>query len=118
MDWIFAAAPVAPLTLVNRLPAIATPMEEVTNKGKEITISKLEVSVFPNPAESYFNLKVQGKSMELITIKVIDIAGRRVEQKELIPGQTLRFGDKLVNGTYFVEVSQGPEKVVTKVQKQ
>jgi hypothetical protein len=54
----------------------------------------------------------------MVTIKVFDITGRQVQQLQGVPGQAIKFGDKIVNGTYFVEVRQGSEKVVIKIIKQ
>jgi hypothetical protein len=55
--------------------------------------------------------------MEQVTIRITDIAGRPVQQLQAMPGQTIRFGDKMMNGTYLIEVRQGSERVVTKVVK-
>jgi hypothetical protein len=108
-DWVLNAPPV---TMVNKLPAIGLPEQ----KGS--TANKLSVSVFPNPSESFFNLKAQSKIQDPVTIKVFDMAGRQVQQLQGVPGQALRFGDHIVNGTYLVEVRQGAERIVTKVVKQ
>jgi hypothetical protein len=56
--------------------------------------------------------------MEQVTVRILDIAGREVQQLKGNPEQLMKFGDKIVNGTYFVEVRQGTEKVVLKVMKQ
>jgi hypothetical protein len=111
MDWVVASVPVAPLTMVNT----STDIVPILKENKE---SKISVSVFPNPAASYFNLKVQSKNMEQITIRIVDIAGRLAQQLQVIPGHAIRFGDKIPTGTYLVEVRQGSERIVTKVVKQ
>jgi hypothetical protein len=56
--------------------------------------------------------------MDQIIVRIVDIAGREVQQLQSMPGQTIRFGDKIVNGTYMVEVRQGSERAVTIVIKQ
>jgi hypothetical protein len=107
-NWVFGAPPIAPLMVT------ATKQ----SAGNEAKISNLQVSVLPNPTSSYFNLRVQTKSMEQVTVRILDIAGRQVQQLKGSPEQSMRFGDNIVNGTYFVEVRQGTEKVVLKVMKQ
>jgi lysophospholipase L1-like esterase len=109
MDWIFVSPPVAPVTIIN----LSADIKAAETKG-----SDMSVSVFPNPAASYFNLKVQAQSMELITIRIVDIAGRQVQQFKVMPGQAIRFGNKMMNGIYLIEVIQGSERVVKTVIRQ
>jgi hypothetical protein len=111
MDWVFVSPPVATVTTVNKSVDVSTIRTEV--KAGDISLS-----VFPNPAKSYFNLKIQSKSMELSTIRIVDITGRLVQQLQAMPGQVIRLGDKIMSGTYMIEVRQGSERTVTKVVKQ
>ena len=68
-----------------------------------------EVTTAPNPSDSYFTLTVRSSNNnERILMRVIDELGRVVEQKEnVMPGTTVRFGDKYIPGIYFVLVQQG-----------
>jgi hypothetical protein len=109
-DWVLT--PPAPVTLVNKDSDVSASAQTTISK------SKLVVSVFPNPAETYFTLKAMSKSMEIVRIKIIDIAGRRVQLLQANPGQLIRIGENMKNGTYFVEVVQGNERVMTKIIKQ
>jgi hypothetical protein len=61
---------------------------------------------------------VQTQGKELITVRIVDIAGRRIQQFGVMPGQGIRFGDKMMNGIYLVEVRQGSERVVKTVTRQ
>jgi hypothetical protein len=83
----------------------------------DIVTGKLAVSVYPNPSDANFSLKVQGKSMDQVSIRVMDLSGRLVQKLQGTPGQVINFGENLKSGTYFVEVQQGLEKSITKVVK-
>ena len=113
-----APPPIAAIKIENISTDIAAPPVQKVTPQIEIAATELKVSVFPNPAESFFSLKVQSKSLEQVTVRIIDIAGRQVQQLTGIPEQTMRFGENIVNGTYLVEVRQGSEKVMLKVIKQ
>ncbi len=78
----------------------------------------LSVSVFPNPTEAHFNLKIKSKSSDLVQVKVYDILGRQVQYLQGTPGEVLRLGSALKAGAYLIETRQGDEKIVTKVVKQ
>jgi hypothetical protein len=111
MDWVFVSPPAAPVTTANKSVDVFTVQNEIKK-------SEISLSVFPNPAKSYFNLKVQSKSMELATIRIINITGRLVQQLQAMPGQIIRLGDNIMSGTYMIEVRQGSERTVTKFVKQ
>jgi hypothetical protein len=79
---------------------------------------KLSIAAYPNPATSFFNLKVTSRSNEVIEIKVYDMTGKVVDARRGAPGQLYRLGDNVVGGMYIVEVRQGSEVATTKVVKQ
>ena len=56
--------------------------------------------------------------MEKLSITVVDVAGRKIDQKiNVQPNSTLQLGSNYEKGIYFAEVIQGKEKVMLKLIK-
>ena len=83
----------------------------------EATESRLQVSTYPNPSDTWFNLTATSKSNEVLTITLYTTGGLQLQQLKALPRQAIRLGDNVVSGTYMVEVKQGNEKVIVKVVK-
>ena len=96
----------------------------IANAGQqsvvERSIGKLMIRAYPNPSVHYFTLVLSGaKSKEALTMRVMDIMGRTIEQKLALPAnQTLRFGESYQKGVYFIEISNGTDKTILKLVKQ
>ena len=86
-------------------------------KVTPITKSNLSVIVAPNPASFNFGLNINTESNEQLSIRIIDINGRIIDQFTSNPNDTIDFGNNLSKGLYFIEVSQGNDSVVVKAQK-
>lgn len=87
---------------------------------KEVaSFNGLFVKVLPNPSAFDFTLMITVKSFtERITLSVVDIHGRVVEQKIFTAtNQPLKIGNNYRSGIYFVEVIQGKEKSIIKLIK-
>ncbi|MEI9942853.1 MAG: carbohydrate-binding protein [Chitinophagaceae bacterium] len=110
-NWMNFELAAAPLTLTRSAA-------NIKEQANEILTDKLAIAVSPNPATAYFNLKVQSKNNDLLEIKVYNIQGRLVGTMRGGSNQTFRLGDNFLNGIYLIEVSQGNEKITTKVIKQ
>ncbi|HEY8660540.1 MAG TPA: SBBP repeat-containing protein [Hanamia sp.] len=83
------------------------------------TPKKLEVTVSPNPASTYFNLGIKSASKEIVKITVVDVRGRKVEQRNNVPANSsLQLGNSYRSGIYFAEVVQGNDKIILKLIKQ
>jgi Secretion system C-terminal sorting domain len=53
-----------------------------------------------------------------VKVRVIDISGRVVEMHDNVPSNnTLRIGERLASGSYFIEVNQNNEQKIIKVLK-
>jgi len=79
--------------------------------GPIVPGKKLEVSVGPNPSSGYFLVQVQSKSNAPITVRILDSYGKEMEKYERVSSTgTLRVGDRLKAGLYFVEVIQGGDR--------
>ena len=84
------------------------------NKAAQISVKAL-----PNPSSQYFVLNIQGgDGAQKIYLRVMDLSGRLVEQKNnLVGNQTLRIGAFYSPGIYFAEILQGKQKTVVKLVK-
>jgi VCBS repeat-containing protein len=95
---------------------ITTRNTEETAKP-EISADLLSATVFPNPSEDQFKLRVTTSSNEMINVRLSDISGRIVKQIRVTPHQLVQFGDELKNGLYIIEVRQGSKRVILKIEK-
>lgn len=79
----------------------------------------LIITVQPNPSFSDFTLVTKSNSEEKLDIKLTDMQGRIVER---LPGiaanKSIKLGEKLLPGVYFIEVSQGTQRKILKLIKQ
>jgi len=76
------------------------------------------VKVWPNPAEQYFTLHVDGNNNETVNVKVFDVLGRQVYVTKGSANQNYQFGANFVSGAYIVEVRQGEKRSMIKLIKQ
>jgi hypothetical protein len=90
-----------------------------TPQSAVIPAERMQVSVFPNPTMSNFNVQVKGTANEagVITARVMDLQGRVLKLVNVTPNQTLNLGSELKAGTYLIEVRQGKNTTTTKVLK-
>jgi hypothetical protein len=84
----------------------------------DVPVSRLEVTVSPNPTESFFNVTVRSPTSETVAISMFDMLGRLVQLQHGAPGQTFRLGNQLAAGMYIIEVRQAEQVVITKAIKQ
>ncbi len=83
----------------------------------EATVPGLSLIAWPNPAQNFFNLKVNSQAKEAIEIRVFDMAGKLVHTNRGAPGDRYILGSNLVTGMYVIEVRQAGKTVRTKVVK-
>ena len=82
-------------------------------------VTPLIVTASPNPSRNHFVLTIKGGVLsEKLKLKVTDIFGRTVEQREgLSTNITLTIGGNYHPGLYFVKVTQGNEaKTITLIK--
>ena len=86
-----------------------------TNQTMKLTI--LDMQIFPNPTTNEFRLNVKTTDKEQILVKVMDANGRLMKTMNLMPYETIRFGNELRAGAYFIEAVQSGKKVSQRVIK-
>lgn len=79
------------------------------------------VSVFPNPSESTFNVRLSGFRDQLVHVSITDVTGRLVEEKELLVAAAEQVVEMDAagqpGGIYFISVLSGTTKTVYRVTK-
>ena len=89
-----------------------------SNEKELFVVEGLEVKVNPNPSANYFNLSIASKDASNIWIVIMDITGRVLQNLNGSPNRSYKIGDKLIQGTYIVEVRQGTNRAIVKIIKQ
>jgi PKD repeat protein len=92
----------------------ATP-EKSTSANTE---DELKVTVMPNPSNTFFTLKLESRFQTLVSMRVMDAAGRVVDARSKIgSNSTLEVGQQYSNGTYYAEMIQGSRRKVVRLVK-
>jgi hypothetical protein len=83
-------------------------------------IKSFDVTTYPNPFKNSFAIDVSGLTQENVQVKVYDMLGRMVEQREgsgmLISSQ--RMGQNYSTGIYNIFITQGDEVKTLRVIKE
>ena len=81
--------------------------------------SKFDVIVYPNPFEETFKINVNTNSLDTIEVKVYDMLGKTLENRNLHPSELEGFevGANFTSGVYNVIVSQGENVKVLRLIK-
>jgi hypothetical protein len=67
-----------------------------------------DVKVLGNPTSTSFIMNVITNSEEKISMRIFDAQGRLIEERQgLQPMETLRVGERYINGMYMAEIRQG-----------
>jgi uncharacterized delta-60 repeat protein len=74
--------------------------------------------VYPNPTHSSFTLLYTAVNRSLTDLVVYDVSGRVVEKRNITPGKPVELGTAYRPGIYYVQLTQGSVKMMTKIVKQ
>jgi hypothetical protein len=87
---------------------------------KGLPVLNMSVQAYPNPSESFFNVKVTSPVKETVELRMFDMLGKVIEMRRGAPDQVFRFGDGAAAGMYIIEARQAgmKEKATIKVVKQ
>ncbi|MEI6950305.1 T9SS type A sorting domain-containing protein [Paraflavisolibacter sp. H34] len=89
------------------------------NGAEESSTGVLNVTAYPNPSSTSFQLQLRGGSGKAVTLKVTDALGNVVEQHGNVAANgSLTIGSALGKGLYLLEVIQGGERQTIKLLKQ
>jgi hypothetical protein len=72
---------------------------------------------YPNPFAEYFNIDVTTSATEVINIRIYDMTGRLLENRDNKAGNEIQIGNSFPSGVYNVIVTQGDESKTLRVVK-
>ncbi len=79
---------------------------------------KMDAVILPNPTQNFFTLVVKGNRKEVAEIRVFDVRGRWLNHFRTATDTPVRFGGNYAQGTYIIEVLQGPDRKILKAIKE
>ena len=88
--------------------------------GKEqpaVNSKTFNIVLSPNPSSNQFTLTTHSMSKKPVFVRVLDAKGGVVNEFNGQPEQTFKFGEKLMDGIYLVEVRQGENVKTIKAVK-
>ena len=97
---------------------VATEKKEQVKQNETPAIKEFDVRAYPNPSSTLFNMQVINGSNEATRIRIMDITGKTVKViNNGSKSNVIQFGEDLIGGTYFAEVTQGKNVKVLKLIK-
>ena len=80
------------------------------------------VEIYPNPAESFLNIKYNLSSVSMVSIDFLDINGKKIFTAKDPTGSGFyswdlkdKRGDNVANGVYFIKLHNGFQEILKKV---
>ncbi len=89
------------------LPSNPSNITSVNNLMLKDLGAPLNVTVYPNPTVSNFNVHTEGGSSEKVDVLVSDVLGHLLKSYKVSPGSSITLGDNLATGLYIIQVRQG-----------
>lgn len=111
-QFIFKSMQSAQMIQVNVVPPALTPTAIKTSE-----IETINWSVFPNPSNGKFDVKMDGNSNEIVNIKVFSLIGEMVYETETTNDNVAKSIDleKVSNGVYFIKVNSNNKEFTKKI---
>jgi len=111
-QFIFKSMQSAQMIQVNVVQPALTP-----TAIKDSEIETINWSVFPNPNNGKFEVKMDGTGNETVKIKVYSLIGQMVYETETVNDNNAKSIDldKVSNGVYFIKVSSNNKEFTKKV---
>ncbi len=109
------------MNFVQKTPCSLTsaPVTRISDNILESRLTDVETKVWPNPANTYFNLRVgYSVSNEPVQLNVYDINGKLVYSINGPSNMVYQFGQGFIPGVYLAEIKQGTNRKTTKLVKQ
>lgn len=80
---------------------------------KEASDITLEISVYPNPADGFVNLKVEKYDSDNLNYKLIDMNGMLILEKKVDGNETQIQLGNILPGTYFLKIVDNNKELKT-----
>jgi len=83
----------------------------------ETEFEQLDITVFPNPASDLIAVQINGLVKENMTVELLDITGKLVQQSNINAGQTIAHFDveTVYAGTYLVRIRSSQASATHKI---
>lgn len=85
----------------------------VVTEIKEAAGIKLEMSVYPNPANGYVNLKIEEYDTDNLKYKLYDIHGMLLQERQVEGNETQIQLGYLLPGTYLLKIIDNRKEIKT-----
>ena len=85
-------------------------------KPEEVVTKDFNVIAYPNPSSSEFTLDIQSSSKGAAGIKVYDMVGKLIEQRQ-IESSSIQIGANYPSGIYILKVNQGGNQKALRIIK-
>jgi hypothetical protein len=99
-------------------PVVNTVKQVSTAKPDLVVPKEMTLKVFPNPSTNQFTMQFTSTSTEKAMLRLVDISGRKVFERVVVPGGNISFGNDLRPGIYIAQVIQGSKTKTVKIIKQ
>lgn len=115
---------VGPTFYGNKVAAKVTSISESTTTYtpsaagiSQNTLESMNIEVFPNPANDLVAIQVKGLLEENLTVTLVDMTGRTIQQKTLVAGSTILYFDTQTAyaGEYFLRINSNAGSIVKKL---
>lgn len=94
-----------------------TTVYEATSSLDEDAFNEMNIQVFPNPATDLIAIQVLDLVQEDLTIELIDVSGKTINEMTILPGSTIAYFDvqSVYAGNYFIRISNQKFERTTKI---
>jgi hypothetical protein len=105
---------VSKVTSISESTTTYTPSAAGINQN---TLENMNIEVFPNPANDLVAIQVKGLLEENLTVSLVDMTGRIIQQKTLVAGSTILYFDTQTAyaGEYFLRINSTAGSIVKKL---
>jgi uncharacterized repeat protein (TIGR02059 family) len=87
--------------------------QPVTNKLAKISIKKVNITIYPNPAREYINVSMMEPSLDPQILRIFDFAGKLCQESKLNSGTNNKVLINVEPGVYIVQVISGTSIKIT-----
>jgi hypothetical protein len=77
----------------------------------ENDLNRIQVNIFPNPADDFFAVQVEGLLRQKVQVYLLDASGTIIQQAQIMPGSTICYFETatLYDGVYAVSIVDGAQ---------
>jgi hypothetical protein len=92
---------------------VQQPYEITVIAGVNETAIHLKLSVYPNPATNYIQLKVENEKLESLTYQLIDLQGKVINTEKVTASNTTIIMEALPKAIYLINIIKNNQLIKT-----